>query len=394
MSDKLGRKDTLVYIFLPHALGWLVICYAESVPVLLFGRFLNGFALGVMVCVIPIYCVEIATVEVRGILGSAFQGFSNIGNVLSVIIGAYVPWNYLALNGAVCTILAIILFCPMPETPRWLLMKNKLPEAIKVMHDLQGGFVNAEKECKAIYQDLQNQPKGRVTWEELKRPSSYKPALICLFLMFFHQFTGIDAVLLYSSSIFEVSKDFINPKLATIILAVVQLIITLFSNAIIDKAGRKILLTLSGSLMAVSFAIFGFYYYKLSLDYSFEDSYGWIPLVSCITAIIGYSIGFGPIPYLLSAELAPVRVRSTLSGIVMFSNGLFSFILLRTFSGLEHLLKNYGAFWFYSFLCVLGIIYVLLCVPETKGKTSEEIQDIFDNRRNKRVEHINIGVIS
>lgn len=393
MADKLGRKDTLVYNIVPEAFGWIIICYAESVPVLLFGRLMNGIAIGVICCVAPMYCVEIATVEVRGILGSACQGFLVIGNLISVVIGAYMSWNYLALNGAVCSILAVIFFCPMPESPRWLLMKNRLPDAIKVMNDLQGGYVNAEKECAAIYKDLQNQPKGGVTWQELKRRSSIIPAVLCLFVMFFQHFSGMNAVFLYSSSVFEVSKDFINPKVATVILAVVQVVATLLSNVTVDKAGRKILLILSGGLMGISFAIFGFYYYKISHDKTFETGHGWIPLACCITAVIGYSVGYGPIPFFLTAEIVPVRVRSTINAVTHFANGMFGFIVTNTFSDVENVLKNYGAFWFYSSMSALGIIFVIIFLPETKGKTIDEIQDIFEKKRKKTRQQINIAVM-
>ena len=392
MADKLGRKETLVYNLIPHGFAWLIICYAKSVPVLLFGRFISGAAVGIIACVVPMYCVEISTVEVRGILGSACQGFLVIGNLVSVVIGAYIPWYYLALNGAVCSIFAVMCFCPMPESPRWLLMKNRLQEAIEVMNYLHGGFVNAEKECAEIDQDLQTQPKGTVTWQELKRRSTIIPAVLCLFVMFFQHFSGMNAVFLYSSKVFDVSKDFMDPKLATIILAVVQVFATLLSNVTVDKVGRKILLITSGCLMGLSFAVFGYYFYKISLDKTFENSHWWIPLVCCTVAVIGYSVGYGPIPFLLSAEIVPVRVRSTINAVTHFANGLFAFIVTKTFSDVENLLKSYGAFWFYSSMSVFGILFVILFLPETKGKTIDEIQAIFDKSK-KRKHDISISVM-
>lgn len=393
MADKLGRKDALVYNLIPHAFGWIIICYAKSVPVVLFGRFISGVAIGIISCAVPMYCVEIATVEVRGILGSACQGFLVIGNLISVTIGAYIPWTYLALNGAVCSILAVICFCPMPESPRWLLMTGKLEEAIKVMHDLQGGYVNAEKECQTIYQDLQNEPKGTVTWQELKRRSTIIPCILCLFVMFFQHFSGMNAVFLYSSKVFDVSRDYMDPKVATIILALVQVVATLISNVVVDKAGRKFLLISSGCLMGLSFAVFGYYYYKISLDKTFEDDHWWIPLMCCVIAVIGYSVGYGPIPFLLSAEIVPVRVRSTINAVTHFANGLFAFIVTFTFDDVEKFLKSYGAFWFYSSMSALGIIFVIVFLPETKGKTIDEIQDMFDKKRRKSTRDISISVM-
>lgn len=392
MADKFGRKDILIFNILPYGFGWLIVCYADNIPVLLCGRFLGGLASGIICVAVPMYCVEIATADERGILGSAFQGFLVIGNLLSVTIGAFVPWKYLAVNGAAVSIITTIIFIPMPETPRWLLMKGRLKDAIKVMDYLQDGYVNAEKECSLIYEDLQNQPKGNVTWAELIHPTSLKPGIITLFIMFFQQFSGINAVFLYSSKVFKVSKDWLDPKIATIILAAVQVVLTLISNIIIDKVGRKILLILSGGLMGISYAIFGIYYYMLSADKTIEHTYAWIPLVCCTVAVVGYSIGYGPIPFLLSAEMLPVRVRSTTSSIVHVFDGIFIFIITNTFSDFEDLLHNYGAFWFYSSMSTIGLIYVMIFVPETKGKKLEEIEELFYKKKERH--DINIHTIS
>lgn len=390
MADKVGRKGTLVYNLLPYGFGWIIIVYSKTIPVLLLGRLLTGISSGIVCVAVPMYCVEIATVEVRGVLGSAFQGFLVIGHLLSVSLGAYISWTYLALNGAIFSIISGILFLPMPESPRYLLMKNDKERAIKVMDELQGGFLDAEKECEAIYQDLQSRPKGKVTWAELKHPTSVKPGLLTLFVVFFQQFSGINAVFLYSSDVFEVTKDWIDPKIATIILAVVQVFATLISNVIIDKAGRKILLVISGTLLGVSFAIFGAYYYMVAKDATIEYTYAWIPLTCCIVAVIGYSAGYGPIPFLLSAEMLPVRVRSTVSSMVHFFGGVFIFIVTNTFSDMRNLMKDYGTFWFYSTMSAIGVIYVVLLLPETKGKKLEEIQDLFYKRQQEHETGISV----
>lgn len=395
LADKIGRKDTLVLNLIPFSAGWITICYAKRVPVIILGRFFCGVACGVVSVTIPMYCVEIATADVRGILGSAFQGFQVLGNLLSVIIGAYVTWEYLALMGAISVIFGTVCFFPMPESPRWLLANDRMDEAISVMDKLQNGRVNAENECNIIYDDLKGQPKGQLSFKECKHPTVYKPAFIAFTLMFFQQFSGANAVLFYSSRIFEISKGFLDPKKSTIVICVVQVIVTFTSNLIVDKVGRKILLILSGIFMALSLIVLGTYYYISSTDVSFESKYSWIPLVSVISFILAFSVGFGPIPWLLASEMVPVRARGAVSGLATFSNGFFAFIVTKTFSEIEDLVGIFGTFWFYSVFSIIGAIFVIFMVPETKGKKLEEIEDIFQNKEAKRNERvISISVIS
>ncbi|XP_054709155.1 facilitated trehalose transporter Tret1-like [Uloborus diversus] len=377
LSDKIGRKDIIIYNTIPLTAGWLTISMAEDVTIVIVGRVLTGIGCGVAIASVPTYCVEISTAGVRGLLGSACQGFLVIGNFLVVFIGSYVSWQILALTGAGFSAFAFFCFLPMPESPRLLLAKGKLNLAINVMQKLHGPSVNAVEECNAIYKDLQNERKGRLSLKEMKHPTVYKPALIAVGLMFFQQFSGLMVIFGYSSQIFDIAKSFLDPKKATIIIGAVQVLATIPSNLIVDKAGRKILLIISGSLMSASLISLGVYYYMSFERQGFQETYNWIPLVSLISYVIAYSIGFGPIPNFIAAEMVPVRARSTISGIVVFNCGLFAFIVMKTFIQLQDLIGSYGTFWLYSIIALIGIFFVIFLVPETKGKKLEDISKLF-----------------
>ncbi|GIY43559.1 facilitated trehalose transporter Tret1-1 [Caerostris darwini] len=393
VADKIGRKTSIILNIIPFITGWFLICFAENVSFVIAGRYFCGFACGVVSVAVPMYCVEISTSEVRGLLGSSFQGFMVIGNLLSVVIGSYVSWEYLSLVGAGVATLGLVCFFLMPESPRWLIAQEDIQGAIKVMHDLQGNYINAEDECTKIYEDLKYQPKGLLTLKECKDPIVYKPAIIAVALMFFQQFSGSNAVLFYSSSIFETSKDFMNPKNSTIILGGVQVVATLFSNVIVDKAGRKVLLFLSGSLMSVSLTILGIYYYISATNGQFETHYNWIPLTTLISFLCAFSLGYGSIPWLLAAEMVPLRARSTVGGLGTFANGLFAFIITKTFSELEELTHTHGTFWTYASLSFFGCFFIILVLPETKGKELEDIQEYFCKTKKSHNE-ISISVLS
>ncbi|KFM78755.1 Facilitated trehalose transporter Tret1, partial [Stegodyphus mimosarum] len=367
LTDKMGRKDTLVFNIIPFAIGWLAISFSKGIVLIIFGRFVCGFSCGIVSVTVPMYCVEISTPDVRGLLGSAFQGFLVIGNLISVIVGSYTTWEHLALFGAAIATMGLICFCRMPETPRWLLAKGKLDQAILVMQYLQGGHTDAEEECTAIYKDLEFQRKGLLSWKEFKHPTVYKPTVICLLLMFFQQFSGANAVFFYSSIIFKVSKDFMKPENSTIVLATVQVVATLGSNFIVDKAGRKLLLLLSSIFMTLSLIALGIYYYFALNNEDFGAKFSWMPLISLISFVIAFSIGYGSVPWLLIAEMVPVRARSTVGGLGTFVNGLFAFIVTKTFTQLEDLIQTHGTFWTYSSVTALSFLVIFFILPETKG---------------------------
>ncbi|GFR31422.1 facilitated trehalose transporter Tret1 [Trichonephila clavata] len=393
LADKIGRKSTLIVNILPFVVGWLTISFAKTVGAVIAGRLICGFASGVISVAVPMYCVEISTSKVRGLLGASFQGFVVIGQLVSVIIGSYVSWEFLALAGAGVVTLSLFCFIPFPESPRWLLAHDERKEAVCVMRDLHGVHMNVEEECTKILTDLKNQPKGFLTLNECKHPTIYKPAVIATILMFFHQFSGSNAVLFYSSTIFEASKEFMDPEKSSIILGAVQVVVTLFSNNIVDRAGRKILLILSSSLMSVSLTVLGTYYYISADDKVFQLRYDWIPLCSLISFLFAFALGFGSIPALMAAEMIPLRARSTIGGLILFANSTFAFIITKTFSELEDLVHNYGTFWTYAALSLVGCFFVILVVPETKGKELEDIANYF-NKKKKNDPEISVSVLS
>lgn len=142
-----------------------------------------------------------------------------------------------------------------------------------------------------------------------------------------------------------------------------------------DKAGRKTLLISSGLGMAVSLSVLGAYD---CIDNSvFKKSYGWIPLVSLVIYIAAFSIGYGPIPWLMMAELSPVKYRSFICGAATAFCWLFVFIITKSFQSLEISIHDYGAYFLYAGFSVLSVLFAIFCLPETKGKQIEEIQQNF-----------------
>ncbi|KAG8186822.1 hypothetical protein JTE90_020500 [Oedothorax gibbosus] len=384
LCNRFGRKGTLILTSVPFLGGWMFITYADAVFLIYLGRFFTGMCVGVTCVTIPPYLVEISTPEVRGLLGTSFQLFIVMGVFLVNSLGAVLSWEWLTIPSAALIIVAVILMCFVPESPRWLIGKGEFKEAISAVEYLRGDCVDASAECVAIDEDLKMQPKGSISLEELKKVDIIVPALLSFSLVFFQQTTGSNAVLFYTVDIFKAAGSSLDPNVATIIIDAVLVGATAVSSVLIDRAGRKSLLVASGAGMAVSLICLGTYDYIGEHNPEVRVHYGWIPLLTLIIYIAFFSLGFGPIPWLMMAEMTSVRTRSLICGAATAVCWIFVFIITKSFQALELTIHDYGAYFLYAGFSVLSCFFVIFCLPETKGKQVEEIQQYFFSLKKRK----------
>lgn len=309
LIDSFGRQRTLMMVSPALTIAWLVIAYANYVWMLLLGRFLSGLCAGILTLSAPVYIAETSTPKSRGFLGSGFQLSITCGVLVVYIVGNYFAWNYLAVICAYFPLLQLIILGFMPETPTWLIKMNNYDEATKAVFYLYGNDHNLL--TLSLTQDNMQQdtgPGSNILIDAFTKSKYRYPIFICLVIMFFQQFSGINAIMFYTVSIFSAAKSSVDPYLATIIVGSVQTVITLISCFLMDKMGRRLLLLISGFSMAVAMGSMSTYYFLLnSKGTAFNDEYGWIPLIAIIVFVVAFSLGYGPIPWLLMSELIPVR---------------------------------------------------------------------------------------
>lgn len=206
-------------------------------------------------------------------------------------------------------------------------------------------------------------------------------ALICsLGLMLFQQFSGINAVIFYTNNIFQSAGSNIAPAIATIIVGVVQTIATVISSLLVEKAGRRILLLQSCVIMGLCLIILGVFF-KVKEQGMDVSNVGWIPLVFLILFILSFSLGFGPIPWMMMAELFAVEFRGAASGIAVIFNWCLVFIVTLCFPIMKDAIGIYSCFWFFAAFMVACVFFVFILIPETKGKTVTQIQAILAGRK-------------
>lgn len=376
--EKYGRKWTINISAFPFILGWLSILSAKTFGWLLIGRFLCGFASGMVTVCVPIYIAEVSTSAIRGMLGSGVQLTITIGILSAYVAGMYTNWYTMAMIGIVPAVLTLVVMLCVPETPHWLLMNDKKSDALKALSQLRSKYSDIQLECRDIEDGMD--VKETFSWSEFKKPELSRPLIISVMIMVFQQLSGINAVMFYTVSIFkdagltETGSGLANSNVATVIIGAVQVAATLLACFLMDKLGRRKLLITAGCLMCLSCFVFGIYYMKAS---SGTSQNGQLAIVCLVVYIIGFSLGWGPIPMLIMAEIFPSRVRGTAGSIANLINWTCAFIVTKEFVYLQEVLGPAVTFWLFSFSCMASVLYVWRRLPETKGKSLEDIELFF-----------------
>ena len=223
-----------------------------------------------------------------------------------------------------------------------------------------------------------------------------KPLLISVGLMVIQQFSGVNAVLFNAASIFNVA-GFNDAKLVSISLALIQFVGTALACLLMDRAGRRILLWTMALGMGITLAGLGFYFEiyippktdstpasdTVSLLGSIHNSVeaskiSWLSILCLVLFNLAFALAWGPIPWLVMSEIFPLKARGPASSLATLSNWLLAFVVTKTYSSLALKLTIQGTFWFYSGCSLLGFVFVFFVMPETKGKTLEEIEAMFN----------------
>ncbi|XP_064147477.1 solute carrier family 2, facilitated glucose transporter member 8 isoform X2 [Loxodonta africana] len=311
------------------------------------------------------------------------------GILLAYMAGSILEWRWLAVLGCAAPSLMLLLMCCVPETPRFLLTQHKRQEAMAALRFLWGSEQGWEEP------PLGDEHQG-FHLTQLRRPGVYKPFIIGISLMAFQQLSGINAVMFYAETIFEEAK-FKDSSLASVIVGAIQVLFTAAAALIMDRAGRRLLLAVSGVIMVFSTSAFGAYF-KLTQGGPNNSSHmdlftpismepvdasaglAWLAVGSMCFFIAGFALGWGPIPWLLMSEIFPLDVKGVATGVCVLTNWLMAFLVTKEFSNLMEVLRPYGAFWLSSTFCIFSVLFTVFCVPETKGKTLEQITAHFEGR--------------
>ncbi|XP_006654804.1 sugar transporter ERD6-like 4 [Oryza brachyantha] len=379
MAEYIGRKGSLMIAAVPNIIGWLAISFAKDASFLYMGRLLEGFGVGVISYTVPVYIAEISHQNTRGALGSVNQLSVTIGILLAYLLGMFVPWRLLAVIGSIpCTLLIPGLFF-IPESPRWLAKMKMMDDFEASLQVLRGFETDITAEVNDIKRAVASANKRTtISFKELNQKKYRTPLLIGTGLLVLQNLSGINGILFYASRIFR-DAGFTNSDLATCALGAIQVLATGVTTWLLDRAGRRILLIISTAGMTLSLlAVAVVFFLEGNTSHDSHSYYilSMISLVALVAYIITFSFGMGAIPWVMMSEILPVSIKSLGGSFATLANMLTSWAITMT----ANLLLSWsagGTFLSYMIVSAFTLVFVILWVPETKGRTLEEIQFSF-----------------
>lgn len=377
LAGRFGRRFMLLLLTVPLTLGWItIILGGKSLPLLYTARFILGLTMGATTVITPLYNEEIAEINLRGELGTYMDLSVTIGILYMYAVGNLIPYIWLCVLAALIPVVFGLTFFWMPESPFYLLANGRKVEAEKSLCWLRNVDIrNSElvlEEMKKIQKTLVIAPPS----ESITKSTLFRILRVVFGLMIFQQLSGINAVIYYILNIFNDTKGTVSPYLSTLIIGFVQVIATYVVSLFMDHVGRRVLLFLSGALMAVCHLALSLYFY-FSSQGSDMSSWNWIPLAVLNVFIIAYSVGFGPIPWFMMVELSTNEAKGIVSALAVSLNWTLVFLVTKVFTMMLTWLGAAETYGILCAICVMGCVFVAACVPETRGKTREEIQSVL-----------------
>ncbi|KAH8384541.1 hypothetical protein KR093_000209, partial [Drosophila rubida] len=364
----IGRKMSMLVLVAPYLIGWCCIIWSTHVYILFIGRFVLGACGGAFSVTAPMYTTEIAEVAVRGVMGCFFQLLIVHGILYGFGVGALFKPMLVNMLCGFLPIVFFLVFMWMPESPVFLAQKDKVDKAEKALRWLRGKDADITADLNAMVAEAKKEKPKFI--EGMSRKASKKGLGISIMLMFLQQFTGINAIIFYATSIFEEAGTGISPDMCTVLLGIVQVFATIAAILSVEKAGRKLLLLSSAACMCLTTFIMAIYFHWLT-----DSNVGWLPVIAICLFIIGFSFGFGPVPWLTMAELFAEDVKPLCGSISGTCNWLFAFCVTKCFPLCLDEFGSAATFCGFAVISLGACIFIIFLVPETKGKTLNEIQE-------------------
>lgn len=370
LSDRLGRKRLLLIsavLFIISAIG---SAFAQNLSEFVFARFIGGIGVGSASMLSPLYIAEISPARIRGSLVSLNQMAIVTGIFVAYFVGwicaniGPTNWRWMFGTETLPALLFFGLLLKVPESPRWLVKQKRIQEGLSILTK-----INGPKQAKAEVQDIKETialERGSIL--QLLQPGLRTALLIGVMLAIFQQITGINAVLYYAPRIFEhAGFERVSAIMQSAIVGTVNMLLTIVAILLVDKLGRKPLLLTASAGMGLSFVLLGgAFYFEL-----FEGP--WV-LVLILSYVGFFALAMGPVVWVVMSEIFPTRIRGRAMSIATVFLWASCFLVSLTFPVLVDRFNESFTFWMYGLICIVAFGFVWSVLPETKGKTLEEIE--------------------
>ncbi|PSN54583.1 hypothetical protein C0J52_07381 [Blattella germanica] len=381
--NRFSRKVSGYLVAVPHIAANVLILVANSLEILYVARFLAGVGTAAVTVFTPVYVTEIAADNVRGSLGTFYVLMCNFGVLLVYIIGSYTSYNITAYVLLSVTMFYLMAFCLMPETPTYLVRKSDMTAAVKSLKWLRGEKYQADQEISSLVSALKTTQCGLETTsykQMLQSQGTKKALMISLLLMINLQMSAPIAILSYTVSIFKEAGSELSPSISSIIVAVLQIFGALLATTLLDRAGRKLLLSVSNAFMTACMMALGGYFFCKTHAFDMPQI-AWLPLVCLSIYVIAQALGVSPIPFLMIPELFLPEARNNAILLCQIFMWVIAFVVTKFFATISDFFGLYTCYWVFGIFCFIGFFLSMFIYPETKN---QRIEDIFEKLNAKR----------
>ena len=374
LSDKYGRKNVLIFVALFFAVSCTFTALANSSVVFISARLFGGLAVGAASVLSPMYVAEVAPPKNRGMLVSIYQLAIVLGILCSYTInwglhGIENNWRWMFATGIIPSVLFFVGLFFIPESPRWLYKAGRKEESLKVLSRI-GGEPLAKVEILEIAESLKGNSDS-VSRSELFKPSVRKVMIVGFVLAMFVQISGINTIVDYAPKILlAAGVEINNALLQTSLVGLINFIFTFVAILFIDKAGRRSLYLIGSMGMVITLLMLAVSFY-LKME-------GIFTLICILSFIAFFASCIGPVFWTLVSEIFPNRIRGKAIAFASFTQWIFNFLVVLLF---PHFLASVGGaktFLFLALMSLLQWLFTYLYVPETKGKSLEEIEQLWN----------------
>jgi len=372
LADKLGRRRLLIATAIIFGLGAIGAALSPSVVLLVIARVVAGIAIGVASFVAPLYISEIAPIAIRGKLVSVNQVALTSGIVISYCIdyafAGSQSWRWMFAMAIVPAAAFGIGLLFIPDSPRWLSAMGQKNKARAVLKEIRPPD-QVESELKSIGNSLSQQ---KAKWSELLTPFLRPAMIVGIGLAIAQQITGINTVIYYAPTIFKFAglSSASVAILASVGVGLINVIFTLVAMQLIDRVGRRPLLLVSLAGMAISLFVLGLAFKLPQLS----GSLGWIAVISLMVYVGSFAVGLGPVFWLILSEIYPLRIRGRAMSVGTITNWGANLIVALSFLSLTQGIGKAATFWLFGLITIGSWFFAYFLVPETKGRTLEEIE--------------------
>ncbi|XP_058450626.1 facilitated trehalose transporter Tret1-like [Malaya genurostris] len=378
--DQIGRKLALLGTVVPIVVGWILIGVGNRVEFLYVARFLFGISYGTVYAVAPIYLGEIASTAIRGTAGTLITVLDQTACMVMYSMGPYLEYRTLAWVSLFAPGLFLLSFIWMPETPAHLLATNREEEAEKNLSWLRR-TKSVSDELIDLKASIQSSSEERGSVMELFAPAYRNNIRILAIIIFSMQMTGLLAILGYAQTIFEKISTNLKPEEMSVVLGAVQMVAIFFPAVLVDRMGRRPLLLISTAGVTIGLTVCSL---SFAINYaSGTDDLGWLAFTSLMLYIVSFGLGLSTVTFAILCEIFPKNIRAYATAAFAMASALIVSVVAKLFQLALDEVGPYLPFAIFATCGAVAWVLIYRYIPETKGRTLDEIQLIVRGKERK-----------